>query len=526
MTRTQNSFFNILTNYGSQLLIVLLNFLTRTVFIKELGTSYLGIEGLFTNVLSVLSLVELGFGTSIVFKLYKAIEDNDHPRMRILLDFYRKVYMIIGCVVMVLGLCLLPFLPLLIKDYERFYELGLNAVVVFIIYLFNSAASYWFFAYKTAFVTAQQKNYQLTVVGYAITLAAALAQILVLVWFHNFLLYLAVQIFFVIARNCVYALICDKKYPYIKEKPPEQISKEERHSILKDCYSLLLYKLNIVVVNASDNIVLSAFLGLDTVGLYFNYLTVKTSIIYMLNSVVNSLSASLGSLNAIGNIKWSQLMFRVVNFLSFWIYGVGSIGVAVLLNDFIHCWIGEKFIVDSFSYNGVTVFTPVALLCGIEVYVRGQQAYLDVYRETMGLFQQMKYRPVVSIIVNLIISLVTVKYLGIAGCVLGTVVSYLFVNMVIDPRVIHKYGLKQPIRPYRFRQLLYMGVTIAAGVVCWYLCGLIHIDGWFGFITHGIVCVIVSCVIFTLCFFRTQEFHYLLRTVKDLLTHKPSSFGT
>lgn len=523
MTRTQNSILNIFTNYIGQFLIVLLNFVTRSIFIKELGTSFLGVEGLFSNILSVLSLAELGFGSAIVFKLYAAIRDNDRPRMLVLLSFYRKIYFTIGCVIVVFGVCLLPALPLLVKDYERFAELGLNAAVVFLIYLLNSACSYWFFAYKSAFVEAQQKYYQLAVVGYVITLATALCQILVLVKFHNFYLYLAVQALFVIARSCVYAVLCDKKYPYAKEKTRDTLPKEERRSILKDCYALLLYKLNVVIVNASDNIVLSAFLGLQTVGLYANYLTVKTSLLALLDTAITSLSGSLGSLNAEGNIQWTRLIFRVLSFVSFWLYGVFAIGVAILLDDFIRCWIGESYVVSSFVYNGAVILTPVALLSGIEVYVRGQQTYLNLYRQTMGLFQQMKYRPVISVLVNLVISLATVKYVGIAGCVLGTVVCYACVNLVLDPRAIHRYGLKEPIGPYRLRQLLYMTVTAAAGVVCFFCCRLIPLSGWAGFFVHGLVCVVLSCGIFALCFFRTEEFRFLVHTIRDLLSHKPAS---
>ena len=158
MTRTQNSFFNLITNFGASLMVVVLSFITRTVFINTLGTTYLGLEGLFTNLLSMLSLAELGFGSAIVFKLYKPIEEQDRHRIQVLMKLYRPVYRIVGAVIVVVGLCLIPFLPRLVRDYDLLAERGLNAIVLFVIYLFNTASSYWFFAYKTEFMKATQKR--------------------------------------------------------------------------------------------------------------------------------------------------------------------------------------------------------------------------------------------------------------------------------------------------------------------------------------------------------------------------------
>lgn len=272
MSRTKNSILNFITNLGSMLLTVLLNFITRSVFIHTLGSSYLGIEGLFTNILSMLSLAELGFGSAIVFKLYRPIQENDQQRLRVLMKLYKRVYLIIGGVIIVLGLCLLPLLPHLIEDYDSLAALGLNATVIFLIYLFSSASSYWFFGYKTSFVEATQKSYKLTVIGYAISIASSLCQILILVLTGNFILYLLCQILFSVTRNLVYAAVCDKNHPYLKEKTSERVSRTELKEFFKDCSALLLYRVSNVIIGGSDNIVLSSLVGLSTVGLYANYL--------------------------------------------------------------------------------------------------------------------------------------------------------------------------------------------------------------------------------------------------------------
>ena len=520
MTRTQNSFFNLITNLASSLLLVLLNFATRSVFIRFLGTSYLGIEGVFTNLLSMLSLAELGFGTAITFKLYKPIEEDDRPRIQALLKLYRQVYLIVGAVIFAIGLCLIPFLPRLIKDYETLGALGLNAVVIFLLYLFNTSSSYWFFAYKSAFVQANQKSYILNIVGLVITVVSSLLQILILAVLRSFTLYLIEQIAFSILRNWIWALVCDRRYPFVREKTEESISKEERKSFLKDCSALLLYRVSNVVIGGSDYLVLSTLLGLTATGFYTVYVSVKTAIDNILYTFFRSIQASLGSLYSTGNLEWSRLAFRVVNFSTVCLYGIGAIGTAVLLDDFIRLWpgVGPDFVITSWTgSDGVIRATPVAILIGIEMYVTGQKYYCATFRQAMGLFQELKYRPIASVIVNLTFSILLVPYLGIAGCVVSTIIAALSVNLIVDPLIICRKALQQSPRKYYLRNLLYKLVIGAAGALSWWLCRCIPLAGVPGFIVHGLVCVLVSAGVIILCFFRTIEFRYLVQTARELL---------
>lgn len=522
MTRTQNSFFNLITNLGASLLIVALSFITRSVFISTLGRTYLGLEGLFTNILSMLSLAELGFGSAIVFKLYKPIEEKDRRRIQTLMKLYRQVYRIVGVVIVVLGLILIPFLPHLVQDYGTLAERGLNAVVIFLIYLFNSASSYWFFAYKTEFMKATQKSYILNLVSYLLTAGSSICQILALVLTKNFYIYILVQVAFTIIRNLVYALICDRRHPYLKEKVNDRVSRAELKEFFNDCSALLLYRLSNVVIGGSDNIVLSALCGLDAVGLYANYLSISNSLDSLMYSFHRSIQASLGSLYAAGNLEWSRLVFRVVNFFTVWMYGIGAIGLAVLTNEFIAIWpgVGPDYIVTSWVYNGVTIQTPVALLLGLVFYVTGQKYYCASFRNAMGLFQQMKYRPIASVLVNLAFSILLVPYLGMAGCLISTIISALTVNLIVDPIIIHKHALKQPVRGYYLRNLLYKLVIAGSGLLAWRLCVLIPLSGFVGFVVHGLFCVLIPSGMMVLCFFRTKEFRFLWNTALSLLPRR------
>lgn len=527
MTRTQNSFFNFITNIGASLLVVVLSFVTRSVFIHTLGTTYLGLEGLFTNILSMLSLAELGFGSAIVFKLYAPIEHGDQRRIQVLMKLYRQVYRIVGAVIVVLGIILIPFLPLLVKNYDALAERGLNAVVIFIIYLINSASSYWFFAYKTEFMKATQKSYILNLVGYAVSVASSIAQIIVLALARNFYLYILVQVASTIIRNLVYAAICDKKHPYLNEKIPDKISRAELKDFWNDCTALLMYRMCNVIIGGSDQIVLSAMCGLDVVGLYANYISIKTSLDSLMYSFLRSIQASLGSLYATGNLDWSRQVFRVVNFFTVWIYGIGGIGIAVLTNEFISIWpgVGPDFVVTSWVRDGQTVFTPVALLLGIELYVTGQKYYCGSFRNAMGLFQQLKYRPVFSILINLALSILLVPYLGIAGCIISTILSALTTNLIVDPILIYKHALKESPVPYFLKNLLYKVVLTAGGLLAWFVCRHVGVVGFVGFAIRGVLCVVIPSVVFMACFFKTEEFDFLMNSALSLLPKRRESGG-
>ena len=518
MTRSQNSFFNILTGTGAKFLLILLSFITRTVFVRYLGTSYLGIEGLFSNILSMLSLADLGISYAIVFKLYKPIEENNRPRILALMHLYRQTYRIIGAVIFVAGLCLIPFLPHLVKDYERFASLGLNAVLVFLVFLLNTSSSYWIFAYKTSFVRANQKSYILTTIGYITSIVSSLLQIASLVFFRSFMLYIAVQLLYTVVNGLIGGYICDRRYPFVNEKTDDRISREERREFVRDCSALMVYKVHNVLINSSDNLVLSVIYGLDAVGLYANYLILKNSLRSILDSVTFALQASLGSLYSTGKIEWSRLTFRTVNLITCWLYGVGAIGLAVLVNEFIPLWLGSsEYVITSWSFQGTVLRTPLALALGIEMFIIGYRQLFGIFREAMGLFQYYKFRPILSVVVNLAVCIPGVYFLGPIGCVISTIVAGLSTNMIFDPIVIHRYALDLPVMPFFARNWLYAAVTAVAGLASWWVCSLVPVPGVPGFLVRGCLCVLIPSAVYTLCFFRTKEFRFLLNTVLSIV---------
>ena len=502
-SRVNNSIMNLITGLGGQMFVIVLKFVTRTVFISTLGKSYLGINGLFSDIFTMLSLTELGLDTAINFKLYKPLAENDEARVRVLVKFYKSAYRVVGTTVLTLGLCLIPLLPYVIHEYDSLEQLGINAVLIFLLYLMQSVASYLFFASRSAIVKADQKEYMLNIASYAVTLATNICQILILVFWKNFIIYTASVVAFNILQNFINAIIAKKYYPWAFIKTDDHISWAEVKDMLKDLGALFVYKINSVVLKATDNIVLSAFIGLSIVGMYSNYLLFYTTIKSLLNRFYSAAKASMGNLFAIADMEKRYLFFEVMNLVSVIIYGTACVGVAVVADELVGCWIGDGYVIPQ----------PFAILMGIEILFLGLKNNLGQIRNVTGAFRQMWFRPLLGIIVNLVVSIVMVRSLGIYGVLIGTIAADICTNFMVDPSVIYKFSFNnyKPVSFYYIKNIRYMLLLFVMGAVDMWLCSVVlpgH--GWISIAVHVLVCGLSVPGVFYLIYRKTTEFQYLL----------------
>lgn len=503
-SRTTNTLFNFASSVGGELLTIVISFVVRTVFIHTLGKQYLGINGLFSNILSMLSLAEFGVGAAIIFKLYDPIAKDDRHRIAVLMKFYKTIYRYIGLVVLLIGLCLIPFLPLLVKDYDRLAQMNINAVFIFLLYLFKTVSTYLFFAYKSAIVKAHQKEYILTLVSYFFTIATAVVQIVLLLIYPNFMIYVGISVADVIIRNIVFAKISDRMFPYINEPTTDKVEKKEFLGLLKDCSALFIYRLNGVVLKATDNIVLSIFRGLEMVGMYSNYYIFYTTVNTLYTKIYNSVSHSLGNLHTTGNLEHEYRVYKAVNLITAILGGTAGVGLAVCMDEFVLLWIGEAWVIPQ----------PFSILMGIEAATLAFRIAISRYRSTMGLFQQAMYRPIFGMVINLVVSVILVRNWGICGVLVGTIVADWLTIMWYDPLIIHKYGFKGAFRAsgYFFRLLMYVCIVGGVGALDLFVCthfltGL----GWISVILHGLICLVsVPCALILL-FRGTDEGRYVWR---------------
>ncbi|MCR5546838.1 MAG: hypothetical protein K6F30_10240 [Lachnospiraceae bacterium] len=503
--RTRNSFLNFLANEGSHFINVVMSFVCRTVLIYTLSLEYVGINGLFGNILTVLSFAELGIGTAMIYKMYKPVAENDYQGIREFMNLYRKLYIAVAMVIAVAGLILVPFLPSLIKDYNSYKDLE-NLTVIYLLFLGDAVSSY-FFSYKRSIIYAYQKMYITTLIDTIVTFLQFVIQIVVLVVFKKFVAYIIIQVISSFLKNAISAYVADKTYPFLKEDKKSLPSKEVRKDIQKNVGAMSLHKLGDIVVNNTDNLIMSAFVGVGSVAIYSNYILIQSTVNTALNGLFGAFTASIGNLGAEENSGRMYDIFKVLNFPGFWLYGFCTTAFLVLYNPFIENWAGDKYLFPMW----------LVFLIVIIFYLNGMRKVNLTFRDAMGLYWYDRYKPIAEIIINLTVSLYAVIKLGTAGIFIGTIVSIMTTCFWIEPLVTFKYGFKVPVREYFKKYGIYTLVTVIDGVFTYALCNYLAPKGWMGVVVRVFLCVIVYNSIVWALFSRTNEYKEIITRLKQTL---------
>lgn len=503
--RLENSMKNMKYNIVSQVIYLVIQFVTRTIFIKTLGSEYLGINGLFSNILTLLSFADMGIGTVLVYCMYEPLANKDSNKLKALVNEYKKVYNIIALIVLVIGLCITPVLHILIKDMPKIPNIRL----IFILYLLNTVVSY-LCIYKILIINADQKNYIVSVIQQFFNILANIIQIFVLLFTHNFILYLGIQILFSIICNIYISKKTEKMYPFIKETNGYNLDKEQKVKMKKDTFAFLLHKFGSITVSGTNNIIMSAMIGLKEVGIYSNYLLMINAIKRFTTQYFTSVSASIGNMNIEASKEHSYSMFKKILYGNFWIYTFCSISLYFLLNPFIGMWIGNDYV---FSLNFV-------FLIVLEFYIDGMRQTVLIFREAMGIFTQDQLKSVAQVVLNLVISIVLTIKFGIIGILLGTIISMLLACIWVEPYVLFKYGFKLNVSLYFKVFLRYILIGIVSFLITYLVNQLITGNSVISFILHLGITVIISNLIIMLTTFKTEEFKYFWNILKGIMKEK------
>jgi O-antigen/teichoic acid export membrane protein len=339
MSRTSNSIRNIKYAVLGQAIGLLVSFISRIFFVRILSAEYLGVNGLFTNILSVLSLAELGVGSSIVYSMYKPLAEKDEYRLKALMGFYKKAYITIGIIIAVLGTALIPFLEFFIKDKPNVPHIQL----IYLMFVVNSSISY-FFSYKRSLIIADQKRYIATFYRYGFYFLLNIAQIIALVLTKSYILYLGLQIINTFIENIYISRKANELYPFLKGGEAVKMAKDEIDIIVRNVKAMMFHKLGGTVVMGTDNLLISKFVGVIQVGLYSNYLLIIKALNTVFGLAYQSITASIGNLGVIETNEKNKFIFECINLLGFWIYGVASICLINLFNPFIILWLGKEYL--------------------------------------------------------------------------------------------------------------------------------------------------------------------------------------
>lgn len=501
-SRTKNSVKNIIYAVVGQIFGLLSSFILRIIFVHTLSKDYLGVDSLFTSIVSALSLTELGIGSAINYSLYKPLAENDVEQIKALMKLYKKAYILIGIVVFIIGMLLVPTLPFFVHS-KNIQHLDL----IFILFIINSSISY-FYSYKKSLIIADQYRHITVVYTYVSFVIMSIVQGVLLVVTKNYVVYLLTMIFFTFIQNFLISKKADKMYPYLLEKDAKKLDSKTLKLIAKNTYAMSLHKIGGTVVTSTDNIVISRFSGIVEVGKYSNYQMVTNALNIVFGQIFNSVIASVGNLGteAAGKLKNN---FEKIFFLSFWLISFVSCCLYMVFNPFIRIWVGSGFVLKE----------SVLIAIVLNFYIYQMRRPVLTYRDALGIYWYDRFLPLIEAVINVGFSIILAKHLGILGTLLGTIISMTCLNLWIEPLILYKYGLHSNVFEY-YRVFIKYTVTAIISVV------IIRVTSIFvlwnisnvllQIIINIILCVLLYNMLFVVFYHKDAAFDYALGLLEKI----------
>lgn len=499
-SRLQNSIRNL--NFGviSQILISILKFASRSVFIYVLGEEFLGVNGLYTSILEVLSLTELGLSYVVTYSLYKPLAENDIEKLSALMTFYKTVYRYIALAVAIIGLSLVPFLNVLVKsDIDHFY-----LVLYYLMFLANAVCSY-LLVYKSSIIDADQKQYLISKYTVIFKLLTTILQILCLLVFRNFTLYLAIQILMTIGNNYYVSHRADALYPFIREK--RELPREEKKRIFADVRHMFAYRAGGSLLNGTDNLYISSMISTATVGLYDNYAMISMMITGYVNIVNSAIVSSIGNLNTSDDTRLKKEIFDVISMIFTWLATFCAVSLLVLSNDFVGILAGERFVLP---------FATVVVIV-VNFYLPVILQPIWNYRNTTGLFRETRNILLYAAGLNIVLSYVLGRIWGLTGILAATSVSRVLTSFWFEPYMLYKRIFQASCWEYFRRQLVHGGVIVLSAALITLPLRNVGINVYALFLIKMILCALVPNGIMLALNFRKPEFQYVWNIAKEKL---------
>ncbi|MCM1056196.1 MAG: lipopolysaccharide biosynthesis protein [Firmicutes bacterium] len=493
-SRTEYSARNATVAMCSRILAMLAGFVARVVFTHTLSEEYVGINGLFTDILNVLALSELGVGTAITYALYKPISEGNIEKQKALMRMYRNFYRGVAGMVLTLGLLLVPFLGYLFRDQPRVEHLTL----IYLLYLANSVLSYTF-VYKRTLVDAHQLSYIGVLYQTMSWFAQSLLQIGVLLLTKNFMLYVSVMAVCTIANNLCISAKADRMYPYLQDKKAEKLPEEERKGIFRNIRAMLMHKTSTVIVNSTDNLLLSALVGIRSVGCYTNYFLIIGSIQQVLAQMFGGITASVGNLGVESSPGRVRKIFEASFFMGQWVYGMVAICLYQVLNPFVELFFGSQYVFPEY----------ITLVLCLNFYITGMRQPTLIFRDSLGVFWYDRYKSLAEAVINLVVSWVLGKQLGTIGVFIGTTVSMVTTSLWVEPYMLYRHKLECSSGRYFLRYGIYAAVTFGVWFGLDVLCR--QMTGSLFSVCAGrlVCCLLVTNLVYLLVYHRTKEFRLL-----------------
>ncbi len=491
MSRTRSVIRNMQWGMFQKGISLLFPFITRTIIIKILGGEYLGLNSLFTSVLTILNLAELGVSNAIVSNMYKPIAENDTDTICALMAFYRRAYRIIGSVIFLLGLVFLPFLRQFIKGDV---PADINIYILYFIYLFNTAITYYLFAYKNCLFVAHQRNDIISKIQTFYTCFQHIIQIIIIILFRNYYIFVIFIPLVTILNNITVAYRVDKEYPQYKYRG--ELDSKTLDEIKKKIAGLMLARISATIRSALDSLFISAFIGLQSVTIYDNYIYIVTAVAGIIQLLETSLIAGIGDSLVRNSVEKNYKNYNMFTFMLQWLVGWAAICILCLIQPFIRLWLGNDYLLNEW----------MPILCAVYLFACYISMIRSAYTQALGIWWSLKYVSLFDIAANALLNLVLINWFGVYGILLATILDIVIVSIPWTSYFLFRdfFGKKyylnyiKDIVKYFF---FFFVNAIITFIICKRLGGNSDICI---LLVRGVICVIIPNLLYFIFYFRSK----------------------
>lgn len=480
-----------------------MSFVYRTIFLTVLSKEYLGISGLFTNILQIFSLTELGIGSAICYRLYKPIKDKDENKCHALMTFYKDIYHVIGIVILVLGFIFSFYLDSFIADPSEIPS-DINIYKIYWLYVIQSSFSY-FFVYSQTLLTADQRGYTISLWNSVFYFVSNIIKIIILLIFKNYTMSLAVGIILTLLYNCLFSSYIFRQYHSIFLNN-SKLNIQEKLDVFKDSGSLMCHKIGYIVLTSIDNLVLSKYIGVSVLGIYSNYSMIVSAVDTLLNKMLGGFVSSVGDMMLEKNKDDCYKVYKKLLFDNLYLTSFCTVCIYCLINNFIILWLDESYVLEQFAVIIIT----------FNFFLTSSEITNLTFINANGLFVKDKIRPLIQATINLFISITLVKKIGITGVFIGTVISNLLTVWWRQPIIVYKYIFNKDLCYYFIEFLKWLCLTIIIIFIYNYMFSFLDFS-LLSFIIRILVCVILTNIIYIILNSKNEIFKSQLLIVKNKL---------
>lgn len=476
--RTRNAVINVAVNLTSKVLQLLLSFVFRTLLIRYAGNEILGLDGLFSSIVTVLNMADLGIVTAVIYFLYRPIVECDYEKIAATMNFFQKFYISVGVFVLSVGCALIPILPFLVKLPENS---NVNINLIYVLTIINTATSYFLSSRRIIF-EANQELYRLTLIDFIVQVALQITQIIIIVTIKNYIAILIARIVYQVLTNIFIWIYALKKYPWLKNK--SKLSKDCKKTLLTNTSAVMVHKVGGVLVTGTDNIIISSFISTLLVGFYSNYNLIISSLSTIAIAIITVLTPSIGNLKESSkDIEHHYKIFKKINSLSYIMIAFMSICLFNLINPFIQIWLGKEYLFD----------TNVVLVLCVNFYISLMRYPIGAFATAGGYFKQTTIKPIAESIINLVVSLSLVNYIGILGVFLGTTVSLVLGSLWVEPVIVYKKWFKKNSLLFFINYIMQFIVLVVLSTIIYYINKFITFENEIGsFVCKMVIAIIIS----------------------------------